>query len=134
MSWMFSVPAGDHSDLRVVLWWERRRLPYNLIIGLVGLCSFALFALGISQSGELTHGEDAVEPLALPAALVLANLAYTGGWITEIAARRFSPGRAAPLGPRLLRVGLALSIGLELAPSVVWGIRWAAHAFSGHGP
>jgi hypothetical protein len=125
---MFTVPLGDRSDLRVILWWEQRRLPYNLIVGIVGLCSFAIFGLAIWQSGALKAGEDAVEPLALLAAPILVNIAYTAGWITEIAARRLWPEKAAPIGPVLLRIGLVLSIGLELIPSVAWGIRWAAHA------
>jgi hypothetical protein len=127
-SWMFSVPPGDRSDLRVILWWEQRRIPYNLIVGLVGLCSFAFFSLAVLQSGDLKPGEDAIEPLALLAAPIVINIAYTAGWITEIAARNLRPGKATPIGPALLRIGLLLSIGLALIPSVVWGIRWAAHA------
>ncbi len=127
-SWMFTVPPGDRSDLRVILWWEQRRLPYNLIVGSVGLCSLAFFGLAIWKSGGLKPGEDAVEPLALLALPILVNVAYTAGWITEIAARRLWPGRAAPIGPALLRIGLVLSIGLELLPSVAWGINWVAHA------
>ncbi len=131
-SWMFSVPAGDRSDLRVILWWEQRRLPYNLIVGFVGLCSLAFFALASWQSGELKSGEDAVEPLALLAAPVAANVAYTAGWITEIATRNLWPGKAATIGPALLRLGLLLSVGLELVPSAAWGFRWAAHALRLH--
>jgi hypothetical protein len=132
-SWMFTVPPGDRSDLRVILWWEQRRLRYNLIVGLVGLCSLAFFGVAISRSGALHPGEDAVEPLALLAAPIVVNIAYTAGWITEIAARSFLPTKAASLGPTLLRIGLVLTVGLELLPSVVWGVHWATHAM-GSGP
>jgi hypothetical protein len=131
-SWMFSVPPGDCSDLRVLLWWEQRRLPYNLIVGFVGLCSLAFFGLAIWQSGGFKPGEDAVEPLALLAAPIAANVAYTGGWITEIATRNLWPGKAPAIGPALLRIGLLLSVGLELVPSVAWGFRWAAHTLRLH--
>ena len=125
---MFTVPPGDRSDLRVILWWEQRRLPYNLIVGFVGVCSLVFFGLAIWQSGVLKLGEDAVEPLALFAAPIFVNIAYTAGWITEIAVRRLWPGKTTPIGPALLRIGLVFSIGLELIPSVAWGIYWAAHA------
>ncbi len=90
----------------------------------------AFFGLAIWQSGELKAGEDAFEPLALLAAPILVNISYAAGWITEIAARRLWPGKAASIGPALLRIGLVLSIVLELTPSVAWGMRWAAHAIA----
>jgi hypothetical protein len=53
-SGLFSASPGHRSALDVILWWELRRLSYNLIVGCVGLCSFAFFglALGCSVSFE----------------------------------------------------------------------------------
>jgi hypothetical protein len=127
-SWLFDVPQGDRSDLRVILWWEQRRIPYNLIVGCVGLCSLAFFELAISRTGELKPGEDAVEPMALFVAPFLVNIAYTAGWVVEIVTRRLSPKGRPAVGPILLKLGLTFSALVALFPAAFWGARWAAHA------
>ena len=82
--WLFSVPSGQRSLRDIILWWEARRLPYNLIVGGVGLCSLLLFFAFTGASGKLAPGEDAVEPFALLAAPFLLNICYTAGWVTEV--------------------------------------------------
>ena len=51
---MFSAPLGHRSALDVILWWELRRLPYNLIVGFVGLCSLVFFGLALGCSVSFT--------------------------------------------------------------------------------
>ena len=75
MEWLFTVPDGRRSAWSIIKWWELRRIPYNLIVGIVGVCSLLLFFFFISQSGELKPGEDAEEPLAIIAAPFLMNFA-----------------------------------------------------------
>ena len=91
---------------------------YNLALALVGGVSFALFLLFISLAHELKPGEDAVEPLALPVAVVLANVAYTGGWVVELLVRLIWRDRYPYLGPTLLKLGLVFTLAVLLLPSV----------------
>ena len=70
-----------------ILWWEKRRIPYNLIILVAGVIAIALIEV---VGGRLVHpGEDAIEPVAMLIGVVAyalaANLCYTFSWITEIA-------------------------------------------------
>jgi hypothetical protein len=88
---------------RTILWWEARRLPYNALLGLLSCVALPVFLLAISRSGELKPGEDAAEPLALLAAPVLANIAYTFGWATELAVNGVRGSDARRVGPSLLR-------------------------------
>jgi len=68
-----------------VLWWEKRRLLFNLVLLPVGLATVAAieFAGGFSRAGE-----DATEPMGLlfgvAAYALAANCGYTLGWITEL--------------------------------------------------
>jgi hypothetical protein len=122
--WFFSIPEEPHSWFKVIVWWEIRRIPYNLIIGVVGFISLLLFFLFIHLAKELKPGEDAIEPLALLAAPFIINLCYTAGWPVELILRLFRHERKAMLGPILLRLGVLLSLVVVLLPSVIWFLIW----------
>ncbi|MBI3028029.1 MAG: hypothetical protein HYY64_00745 [Candidatus Rokubacteria bacterium] len=77
-------------------WWEVRRIPFNLIVGVYGVVCLVAFFWAITTSGHLQPGEDAVEPLALLAAPFGINVLYT----TRVGPR--SPDSARGLQPRLL--------------------------------
>ena len=119
-SWMVSRTGEVTSLWSVIGWWERRRPSYNLFLAAVGVPSLLVFFLAISAAHELQPGEDAVEPMALFAAPVLANIAYTAGWIVE-AALLWRPS-TQPRGPRLMRLGLLFSLFVILLPAVAWTV------------
>jgi len=122
--WMFSVREGERSTTDMILWWELRRIPYNLIVGITGLVSLPLFYFFISRSNALKPGEDAVEPIALLAAPVLMNICYTAGWVVEGFLDKTHSDEEGVLGPKLLSAGLKLSLFVVALPSVFWGGYW----------
>jgi hypothetical protein len=65
INWLFAVPEEPRPWWKIIIWWEVRRIPYNLIVGSVGFISLLLFFLFINLAHELKPGEDAVEPMAL---------------------------------------------------------------------
>jgi hypothetical protein len=117
-------PTLVRSPLSVVQWWERRRLSYNVIVGLTGLATL-VYANGL----ELLLGHGMLIPRpgpdgpqqvwAMVAYGVFANVCYTGGWIIENLAQRWLKRPAYGLGPALFRHGLVFSVGLTLLPAVV---------------
>ena len=114
--WFLGSSGGPISPWRTIVWWEARRLPYNALLAVFGSVALVIFLWAITQCGE----EDAFEPLGLLAGVVLANVAYTLGWMTELlvnAARRPGPRR---VGPLLLRVGLLVSAVVVFAPAIIW--------------
>jgi len=106
---------------QVIIWWEMRRIPFNLLIGIYGIISLAIFFWGIWESELLGPGEDAVEPIALLAAPFAVNICYTFGWIVELPARVLWPSLSRQLGPWLLRLGVAFSLFVISIPPVFWG-------------
>jgi hypothetical protein len=99
----------------IVRWWERRRLPFNLIVGGSGLLTLGaatIFSVLPPQPpgirvfpwvGVLIYG-------------LLANVCYSLGPATEI---------ALPAGPTLFRNGLVFSVGLTLVlPMILFTIGW----------
>lgn len=105
---------------------EARRIPYNVIVGLVGLIGLLLFFLFITLAHEIKPGEDAIEPMALFAAPFVINIAYTGGWLAELFLRIVWRERWPLLGPMFLKLGLSFSVIVVLLPAVVWCMIWLA--------
>ena len=122
--WLFTVPPEPRSLLSIVGWWELRRIPYNFIVGSVGLCSLVLFFVFITHSDVLAPGEDAEEPLAIIFAPFLINICYTAGWFVEIVSRVIFREKIERLGPLLLKLGFGFSLFVALLPSVYWGVYW----------
>ena len=116
-TWMVTRPTPADSLWSIIGWWERRRVPYNLFLAAVGVPSLLLFYWTMDASHSVPPGEDAVEPMALIAAPVLANIAYTLGWMVEGVGHR-RPW-VSPAGPRLMRMGLWFSLLVVLFPAMV---------------
>jgi hypothetical protein len=109
-------PALVRSPLRVVQWWESRRLTYNAIVGTTGLITL-IYVNAIELI--MGNGWFPVPWLGIVLYGVLANVAYTFGWVVENLAERWLKRPVYGLGPALFRHGLVFSIGLSLIPAVV---------------
>jgi hypothetical protein len=123
---------------QVVLWWEVRRLAYNLIVGGAGVAT-CLLMVGIAAFSERELGE----PIGMPdpplfgiLLIVLygmaANICYTFGWIAELCLKRLWQSRADQFGQVSFASGLAFSVILTFVPSVVCGIVVAAKLLVAH--
>lgn len=109
-------PTLVRSPLRVVQWWERRRVAYNVMVGGAGLATLAYVNalelvlgggwLSIPWQGVVAYG-------------VLANVCYTAGWAVENLAERWLERPVYGLGPALFRHGLVFSLGLTMLPAVL---------------
>lgn len=121
LGWLFASAQGPRSPWKVVAWWEVRRVPFNIIIGVYGVLCLAIFFWAVTTSSHLQPGEDAVEPIALLAAPFAINVLYTLGWIVEVPARLLVPTLSPAFGPLLLKLGLGLGVLLITLPAAFWG-------------
>jgi hypothetical protein len=116
-------PTLARSPLRVVQWWESRRLSYNVIVGATGLGTLIYvnaLELMLGQGWLFGPGPRAFEALLMAGAYGLAaNACYTLGWAVEILAERWLKRPIYGLGPALFRHGLVFSIGLTVMPAVL---------------
>ena len=131
--WVFEVPREPRSAWSVVLWWEKRRLVYNGLLVLAGIPLLCLFYLFVELSGAVPPGEDAVEPMVLFVAPLLANVLYTAGWLVEVPVRVLLPGASRRLGPRLLKLGIGFSLVVIALPTVAWAVVCLVRLFSSLG-
>jgi hypothetical protein len=119
--WLVAPRENRESWLHVIGWWELRRIPYNLIVGVLGIVSLALFFLFIHLADELQPGEDAVEPLVIIYfAPIAINILYTGGWMGELLLRIVWREKSPHIGPILFKLGISLSVFVIFLPSAVW--------------
>jgi hypothetical protein len=121
-AWLFASPLIPTSIWRVIGWWEVRRIPFNIVIGVYGVLCLLIFFWAILTSGELRPGEDAVEPIALIFAPLGINVLYTLGWLVEVPARLIQPSLSPRFGPFLLMAGLGLGLFLISLPAAFWGV------------
>jgi hypothetical protein len=107
-----------------IAWWETRRIPFNLLVLVVGLISGTIFVF----VGSHVFGPDADlgNPfLAIIAFALAANLCYTLGWVTEILWAWGNTAQTEPMRPKVFRAGLVFSIGVTLLPAIVVSLVWA---------
>ena len=127
----FFYPAPAERRVGAIIgWWEKRRLPYNLIIGGTGLVS----ATAVAFFMELNGGPGLVEWFQVGLFwLIAANVCYTLGPAAEIALQKLLGRRLLPAGPLLFRAGLTIALGVALAPVIFVTIAYLATAL-GVGP
>ena len=114
---LFPLPAHRRTALGILLWWESRRLVYNVIVGATGVVTLAVLTIAVLAAPASDFGPPAVTPwIPVLAYGILANVCYTLGPIIEATLEHAWKDRILPIGPALFRQGLAFSIGLTLLP------------------
>ena len=121
---LFPDPPLVRTPLRLLRWWESKRLAYNLVVGGAGAVTLGVFELLRLLPGPF-HGGPAPWFLVIPYG-VLANVCYSAGWVAESLVQRWLKRDTYGLGPALFRHGLVFSVGLTLFPAVLAGLGWLA--------
>lgn len=106
-----------------IVWWERRRIPYNLVLLATALFSFLLIV--IASNHFIAREVDLGSPLL--GAIVYAvgaNLCYTLGWITELLFYSDDPIQPERTRKRIFRLGLIFSILVTLSPALILPLIW----------
>jgi hypothetical protein len=122
---LFPVPDVRRNTATLLVWWERRRPAYNLVVGTTGLVSLTV----LHTMSWLPPHVDFRVPLAVIVVYGLcANLCYSAGFALEAVLQRVWGDDVAPIGPTLFRHGLVFSVGLTLLPIGIAWLSWLATA------
>lgn len=110
-----------------IAWWELRRIPYNLLLAVLGLA--AVFVIWWIGSRFDLFGQDVLNPLGFVFAIIAygiaANVCYTLGWISELLWSRGDTSRTAPMRRSVFRAGVIFSALVTVAPAVLVPAAWA---------
>ena len=128
---LFAPPSPPLTPLDIIFWWERRRIAYNAYLAVVGGASMLLLFFFASRATHPDVGEDSIEPLALVAAPVFANIAFTGGWMVQLLLRVIFRDDSPGTGPTLLKAGWIISTIVVLLPTATWGLVWIGRLLRG---
>lgn len=105
---------------QIILWWELRRIPFNLVVGLLGIMT-CITVLGtvVPDNGEPLGGEPFLMMMGIFCYGIAANICYTGGWIVEIITKRCWREKAVRLGENSFALGFLFSAFLTLLPALL---------------
>ena len=116
-----------NSAREVIGWWEARRIPFNLIVGSTGILTCVVVGV-VGLSSELLFKSEFGLPdpplFALMGIVlygILANVCFTGGWVTELIVRRFWAHESGRFATLTLSLGTIFAVLLTLAPAIVIG-------------
>jgi hypothetical protein len=105
-------------------WWEMRRIPFNLIVGIAGMISTVVVCVVGLGSYFLFDGDFGFPPPLFAVFVVLlygiaANVFFTGGWLAELIVRKIWPIEADRFATLSFSLGLIFSVALTLTPAIV---------------
>ena len=112
---LLKVKTEDRNVFQIIIWWELRRILYNIIVLICGILSLLIMMSAASGRVELEPGEDFYEPIMIPIFAVLCNFGYTLGWLTEIFIKR-----SLTYGTRMFKVGLYFTLFWVFLPTIIW--------------
>ncbi len=101
----------DKSLLAAFAWWEKRRLAYNIAVGVTGviIVFWLRYFSFLDFFGILVYG-------------VIANLFYCLGFLTEVAARHYFKSHIDFTSKRdiLFRLGISVSVLITLGIGLIF--------------
>jgi hypothetical protein len=123
---LFAPLKEPTSWWKVILWWEFRRIPYNLIVGVVGgiATSFYVFTF-VKHIGPEVDVDFLSMYFMVGVAGIAANVAYTFGWLLEVLFLRMPESRGIYRSHTAFKYGLLLSVLLVSLPIVGSLMIWA---------
>ena len=122
---LFQRREGQMNSLQIILWWEARRLLFNIVVGTAGLITVCAMLFSAMIAEKLVN-----EPIAWPdpplfaiigVALyaIAANVCYTGGWLAELISREVWGDKARGFGEISFTLGIIFSFLLTLLPGAL---------------
>jgi len=123
ISQFFNVNESEKKWYKIILWWKLRRIPYNLILLMLGLIS--LYVLSFFPNDgylRLTAGPGLL--VGFYTSILLfglgANLLFTLGWIVQLILKQFNHKTIRLFIKKSFIIGLIISTLITLSPILLW--------------
>lgn len=103
MSKIFGIKKLERTRFQIILWWEIRRIIFNIFLLLIIFGGLKIIGLNVSEV-EMGNGDYFVF-LILIGFLFILNILYTFGWISELFRKR-----SLTFAPKLFKNIILLSV------------------------
>ena len=103
---IFWVSPANRKWYQIVLWWELRRIPYNIVMYFVGLASFNIAYVSI--------------PLIYLFIGLLLNVFYTFGWIVELSVQNSLSGKSRAKFPAIYFILYVVASAVLVFAIAIW--------------
>ena len=115
------VETANRNIFQKIIWWEKRRVLYNLIVLIAGVINLLIseFCYVHIRKETLEPSGDFVEPIVILFFAFLCNVCYTFGWITEIFVKR-----SITYAPKMFKFGLYFTLFWVSLPMILHSV-WA---------
>ena len=100
---IFSVQTKERNSFQIIIWWEKRRILYNIFLLIAVIASLRIININILEI-EIGSGEYFLF-LILVSFIIICNLIYTLGWFSELFIKR-----SLIYGPKYLKLHLAITL------------------------
>lgn len=109
---LFRQSWDKPTSIQIILWWELRRVVYNLVMLFVGIIlSFLVVAINIVA--KIAFNGSCYIPATIFTIFffaLIANFFYTGGWFVQIFVRIFKKDWSRVFGEKAFAAGMLFSI------------------------
>lgn len=119
---IFLLKTEEKNWLKIIIWWELRRILYNFFLVVFGVLSLTILSFIIKDIWSFFS-----PPIFLfmwiAIFLILANVFYTSGWIYQLLSRKSSNYVINKLKPKIFIYGLFISAFVTFLPCFITGIQ-----------
>jgi len=120
---IFKVDTAEKPLMKIIFWWEIRRILYNLFLIFFLFFTFTIISF-LPRDGFIIFYASPMLVAGISLGLflffIVANICYTGGWIFQIATRKLNWKVIQVLTGRLFIYELILSFIVTLLPIILW--------------
>lgn len=115
---LFIVNIEDNRPwYKVLLWWEFRRLLYNLLLIVLGFIALTILSFIVKDLWTF-FSPPIFFFMWTGVFIILANVFYTSGWIFQLITRKNNNSFIQKVTPRIFLYGIAFSFLIQLIPSI----------------
>jgi hypothetical protein len=122
---LFQRREDQMNSLQIILWWEARRLFFNIVVGIAGLITVCTLLFSAMMAEKLVS-----EPIDWPNPPIFAiigvvlyaigaNVCYTAGWLAELISREVWGDTVKSFAEISFTLGIIFSFLLTLLPGAL---------------
>ncbi len=122
---LFQRNEDNMTSLQIILWWEARRLFFNIVVGVAGVMTIVVMLFSAAIAEKLFN-----EPIGWPDPplfaifgvvlyAIAANVCYTGGWLAELMSHEIWGEKAKGFAEISFSLGIVFSFLLTLIPGAL---------------